>query len=63
MPMCLHDLAGTGNIWWSLAGGAVGEHVARCGRAVQVDPVKPTLKAPKSKLLKLAHEKVLSDFL
>ena len=32
------------------------------GRAVQVDPIKPTLKAPKSKLLKLEHEKVLSNY-
>jgi hypothetical protein len=28
---------------------------------VQVDPVKPMLKAPKSKLLKLHHRKVLSN--
>jgi hypothetical protein len=34
---------------------------AHRGRAVQVDPIKPTLKAPKSKLSKLAHEKVLSN--
>ena len=31
------------------------------GEAVQVDPMKPTLKAPTSKRLKLVHEKVLSD--
>jgi hypothetical protein len=29
---------------------------------VQVDPIKPTLKASKSKFLKLEHEKVLSDY-
>ena len=32
------------------------------GRAVQVDPIKPTLKAPESKPLKLEHEKTLSIF-
>jgi len=32
------------------------------GRAVQVDPIKPTLKAPGSKRLKLQHEKLLSNF-
>ena len=31
------------------------------GRAVQVDPMKPTLKAPGSKRLKLEHEKLLSN--
>jgi len=32
------------------------------GRAVQVDPIKPTLKAPGSKLLKPEHDKLLSNF-
>ncbi len=32
------------------------------GTAVQVGPMKPTLKAPKSKLLKLENEKVLSNY-
>jgi hypothetical protein len=31
------------------------------GRAVQVDPIKPTLKPPGSKRLKLAREKSLSN--
>ena len=30
------------------------------GRPVQVDPIKPTLKAPGIKLLKLASDKLLS---
>ena len=29
---------------------------------MQVDPIKPTLKAPGSKRLKLEHEKLLSNF-
>jgi len=32
------------------------------GRVVQVDPIKPTLKAPGIKLLKLNHGKHLSNF-
>jgi hypothetical protein len=32
------------------------------GRAVQVDPMKPMLKAPISKRLKLEHDKLLSNF-
>ena len=32
------------------------------GWAVQVDPIKPTLKAPGTKLLKLKYGKQLSDF-
>ena len=31
-------------------------------KAVQVDPIKPTLKAPGTKRLKLKHDKVLSSF-
>ena len=34
----------------------------RHGRAVQIDPIKPTLTAPKFKLLKPEHEKVLSNY-
>jgi len=30
--------------------------------AVQVDPIKPTLKAPASQRLKLEHAKLLSNF-
>ena len=32
------------------------------GRAVQVDPIKPTLKAPGTKRLKLNYDKLLSSF-
>ena len=32
------------------------------GRAVQVDPIKPTLKAPGIKLLKLKYDKPLTIF-
>ena len=31
-------------------------------RAVQVDPIKPTLKAPGTKRLKLKYDEVLSNF-
>jgi len=41
-----------------LAGGAA----PRRGREVQVDPIKPTLKPPGSKRLKLEDEKALSNF-
>jgi hypothetical protein len=33
-----------------------------CSRAVQVDPIKPTLKAPGSKRLKLRYDEPLSKF-
>jgi len=32
------------------------------GKAVQVDPIKPTLKAPVTKRLKLHYDKPLSTF-
>ena len=32
------------------------------GRAVQVDPMKHTLKAPESVLLKLKYDQMLSNF-
>jgi len=32
------------------------------GRAVQVHPIKPTLKAPGTKPLKVEHEKLCSNF-
>jgi len=32
------------------------------GRAVQVDPIKPTLKAPGTKRLKLKYDEQLSNF-
>ena len=45
-----------------LAAGAAGHAAARRGRAVQVDPIKPTLKAPEIKLLQLEYGKPLSKF-
>jgi hypothetical protein len=45
-----------------LLSGAVGRLSAEHGRAVQVDPNKPTLKAPGSKRLKLEYDKLLSGF-
>jgi hypothetical protein len=36
--------------------------LSHLGEAVQVDPIKPTLKAPKSTLLNLEHEKSLSNY-
>jgi hypothetical protein len=33
-----------------------------CGRAVQVDPMEPTLKAPEAKRLKLKYDELLSNF-
>jgi hypothetical protein len=39
--------------------GAVRRHVRELGRAVQVEPIKPTLKAPGSKRLKLEYGKLL----
>jgi len=32
------------------------------GRRVQVDPIKPTFKAPGAKRLKLQYDKLLSSF-
>ena len=34
----------------------------RRGRAVQIDPIRPTLKPPRSKRLKLEDNKLLSKF-
>jgi hypothetical protein len=39
----------------------IGRPPAHAGKAVQVDPFKPTLKAPGIKLLKLKYDKPLSD--
>jgi len=38
------------------------ERRARRGRAVQVDPIKPTLKPPGTKRLKQTHDEPLSSF-
>ena len=42
--------------------GAAALHRHAQGGAVQVDPMKPALKAPDSNRLKLEHEKTLSNF-
>ena len=42
--------------------GAGGDPAALLGRAVQDDPIKPTLKSPEIKLLKLKYDKPLSNF-
>ena len=45
-----------------LRGGGAAQAVGAVGRAVQVDPVKPTLKAPGTKRLKLKYVTSLSNF-
>ena len=45
-----------------LRGGAAGVQRRQHGRAVQVDPIKPTLKAPGTKRLKLKYNVLLSTF-
>jgi hypothetical protein len=50
---------------WAVADAArLGRHhgVRRSSRAVQVDPIKPTLKAPGTERLKLECEELLSNF-
>ena len=37
-----------------------GSHIH--GKAVQVDPIKPTLKAPGTKRFKVKYDKLLSSF-
>ena len=44
------------------ASGRGGQPPPPHGRAVQVDPIKPTLKASGTKRLKLTHVKLLSSF-
>ena len=48
-----------GSICLTLRGGVLRR---RLGRAVQVDPIKPMLKAPGTKRLKLKYNKLLSSF-
>jgi len=55
-------LGGTLNFTYPCKRGMVITGTDVRGRAVQVNPIKPTLKAPGSKRLKLEHEKLLSDF-
>jgi hypothetical protein len=42
-------------------GGVRQQHRVHQGRPVQVDPIKPTLKAPGTKRLKLEFDELLSD--
>ena len=52
-----------GIIYQALGGGGGGPRRAhRRSKAVQVDPVKPTLKAPGTKRLKLKYDELLSNF-
>ena len=44
------------------ADGDVGEYWRVLGKAVQVDPIKPTLKAPGTERLKLEHDEMPSNF-
>jgi hypothetical protein len=50
---------------FKMAGGMQGEApwIFRHGRAVQVDPIKPTLKAPGTKRLKLNFDTLISNVL
>jgi len=49
--------------WWEVnAKGRAGPRVADLGMAVQVDPIKTTLKAPGTKPLKLKCNEPLSSF-
>jgi hypothetical protein len=43
-------------------GGLYGDSLGTYGRAVQVDPIKPPLKAPGNKRLKLRCDIMLSNF-
>ena len=63
----LYDEVWCCHISLTSTGGSVPVHTrAMCtyllGRAVQVDPIKTTLKAPGIKLLKLKYDKPLSNF-
>jgi len=49
------------NMWQALLHGLAGLIGAQ-GRAVQVDPMKPTLKLPGAKRLKLKHHDPVSNF-
>jgi len=54
-----------GFVCQALCGGAAAVHGVQCdafGKAVQVDLVKPTLKAPGTKRLKQKYDNLLSSF-
>jgi hypothetical protein len=46
----------------SLDGGGAGAAPNQPGEVVQVDPIKPTFKAPGTKRLNLNYDKLLSSF-
>ena len=46
----------------TLLGGLPARALMRRGKAVQVDPITPTLKAPGTKRLKLKYHELLSNF-
>ena len=50
------------NIWRALGRGGVQQPQRVHGWAVQVDPIRPTLKAPGTKRLKLKYDGPLSNF-
>jgi len=63
----LRDVFGTAEHWkWGdLSGGNAADTVERLsapGRAVQVDPIEPTLIAPETNRLKLQYDGLLSNF-
>jgi hypothetical protein len=49
-------------LFLEVAGGDPGGHAVPRGRAVQVDPIKPTLKVPGAIRLKLKYDRLLSKF-
>jgi hypothetical protein len=49
------------NIWHALIHGDLRRRRSAHGRAVQVDPIIPTLKAPGTKRLKLQYDELLSS--
>jgi hypothetical protein len=53
-------VSGPGGWWLEL--GELREMMRTLGKAVQVDPIKPTLKAPETKRLKLKYDEPLSNF-
>ena len=58
--MALYDVVR--NIWRALGRGGVQQPHRVHGWAVQVDPIRPTLKAPRTKRLKLKYDGPLSNF-
>ena len=61
-PLALGCLGDADGDWHHVRTSTVRHH-GRRGRAVQVDPIKPTLKAPGTKRLKLKYDKLLQMLL